>query len=115
MSAGKHRLTNLTVLVDYNKFLSYNRADEVQELEPLGDKLRAFGFGVREVDGHDVEELREVLSNLPVEPDKPSAIVCHTVKGKGLTATENSAAWHHKARVSPEEFQELYAELGVTG
>lgn len=113
LSAGKHRLTSLTVIVDYNKFLSYNRADEVQELEPLADKLRAFGFGVREVDGHDVEQLREALTDLPAERDKPTAIVCHTIKGKGLQATENSADWHHKARVSPEEFDELYAELGV--
>src|SRR5207247_10462598 len=113
LSAGKHRLTNLTVLVDYNKFLSYNRAPEIQELEPLADKWRSFGFGVREVDGHDVDALREVLGNLPVEPDRPNAIVCHTVKGKGLRVTENNASWHHKARVDAEELRELYAELEV--
>lgn len=113
LSAGKHRLTNLTVLVDYNKFQSYNPASEIQDLEPLADKWRSFGFGVREVDGHDVDALREVLSSLPVEDARPSAIICHTVKGKGLRSTENSAEWHHKARVSAEELEALYAELEV--
>jgi len=113
LSAGKHGLTSLTVLVDYNRFLSYNPAHEVQELDPLADKWRAFGFGVSEVDGHDVQALRDVLGNLPVEPGKPSAIVCNTIKGKGLRATENNGDWHHKARVTPEEFKDLYAELEV--
>jgi transketolase len=113
LSAGKHRLTNLTVLVDYNKFQSYNPAPEIQDLEPLTDKWRSFNFGVREVDGHDVDALREVLTSLPVEPAKPTAIICHTVKGKGLGATENSPDWHHKARVGAEELAALYAELGV--
>lgn len=115
LSAGKHRLANLTVLVDYNKFQSYNPAYEIQDLEPLTDKWRSFGFGVREVDGHDVDALREVLSSLPLELDRPSALICHTVKGKGLRATENSAEWHHKSRVSPDELEALYAELEVAG
>jgi transketolase len=113
LSAGKHRLTSLTVLVDYNKFLSYNRADEIQSLEPLADKWRSFGFGVREVDGHDVDALRKALGDLPVEPDRPSALICHTVKGKGSSLTENNASWHHKARVGAEELGQLYTELEV--
>ncbi len=111
LSAGKHRLERLIVIVDYNRFLSYNRADEIQALDPLADKWRSFGFGVREVDGHDVAALQAALTEIPVEPGRPSAIICHTVKGKGLRATENNADWHHKARVAPEELKALYAEL----
>ncbi len=113
LSAGKHRLTSLTVMVDYNRFQSYGPSVDIQDLEPLADKWRAFGFGVREVDGHDVEELREVLGALPVEAGRPSAIVCHTVKGKGLRSTENNPAWHHKSRIDPAEIQTLVEELGV--
>jgi transketolase len=114
LSAGKHRLTSLTVIVDYNRFLSYNRDYEVQELEPLRDKWRSFGFGVAEVDGHDIDALRDAFRRLPLETDKPSAIICHTVKGKGLRATENNPDWHHKARIDDEELARLYAELEVT-
>lgn len=111
MSAGKHRLDNLTVLVDYNKNQSYGSTFEVQDLEPFGDKWRAFGFGVAEVDGHDVNDLQSVLSRLPFEPGRPNAIICHTVKGKGFSFVENNMDWHHKNRVSEEEIQSLLAEL----
>jgi transketolase len=111
MSAGKHKLDNLTVLVDYNKNQSYGTTYEVQDLEPFGDKWRAFGFGVAEADGHSVSELQSVLSRVPFEPGKPSAIICHTVKGKGFSFVENNMDWHHKNRISEEEIQSLLAEL----
>ena len=113
LSAGKHRLSNLTVLVDYNKHQSYSSTHEVQDLEPLVDKWKAFGFATAEVDGHDVEALRSVLNNLPINQDKPTAIICHTVKGKGVEFIENDMAWHHKSRVSDEELDSLYAALGA--
>src|SRR5207245_5890719 len=84
LAAGKHRLAGLTVLVDYNKHQSYGSTALVQNLEPLADKWRAFGFGVAEVNGHDVAALREVLAALPVDAEKPTAVICHTVKGKGV-------------------------------
>ena len=111
MSAGKHKLDNLTVLVDYNKNQSYGSTFEVQDLEPFSDKWRAFGFAVAEVDGHDVNDLKSVLSRLPFEPGRPNAIICHTVKGKGFSFVENNMDWHHKNRVSEEEIQSLLAEL----
>ena len=113
MCAGKHQLSNLTVLVDYNKNQSYGPTFEVQDLEPLADKWRAFGFGTAEVDGHDVSQLRSVLLNLPVEANKPTAIICHTVKGKGVEFVENNMQWHHKSKVSDEELQALFAALEV--
>jgi transketolase len=111
LSAGKHRLSNLTVIIDYNKYQSYGSTQEVQNLEPLADKWRSFGFAVSEVDGHNVDELRNTLSTLPIDEERPSAIVCHTVKGKGVSIIENNMEWHHKSRVSDEEIQILLAEL----
>ncbi len=113
MCASKHQLSNLTVLIDYNKQQSYSTTYEVLDLEPFGDKWRAFGFAVEEVDGHDVHQLRAVLKRVPFEPNKPSAIICHTIKGKGVSFVENNLTWHHKNKVSEEEVKSLLAELEV--
>ena len=110
--ASKYKLNNLKVLVDYNKHQSYGSTYEIMDLEPLGDKWRSFGFAVAEVDGHNVDELRASLTALPLDPEKPSAIICHTVKGKGISFVENNMEWHHKSRVSADEIQALYAALG---
>jgi len=111
LCAGKHKLNNLTVLVDYNKHQSYGSTAEVLDLEPFADKWRAFGFATREVDGHDVEALRSVLSELPFESDKPNAVICHTVKGKGIGCAENNMKWHHVSKLSEEDVSELLKEL----
>jgi transketolase len=111
MCAGKHKLSNLTVMVDYNKHQSYGTTYEVQDLEPLADKWRAFGFAATEVDGHSVEELRSVLLNLPLQSNKPTAIICHTVKGKGIPFAENNLKWHHKNKVSDQEIESMLAAL----
>lgn len=111
LSAGKHALSNLTVLVDYNKMQSYGLTSEVQDLEPFADKWRSFGFAVREVDGHDVDALRSVLRQVPFESKKPGVVICHTVKGKGIPVIENDPGWHHKSRLTPEELVMLLASL----
>ncbi len=111
MAAAKHRLSNLTAVIDYNKMQSYGFVSEVQDLEPLADKWRAFGFAVTEVDGHDPEALRGVFTNLPLETDRPNAVICHTVKGKGIPFAENQPDWHHKSRIPPEQIAEMYAAL----
>jgi transketolase len=96
LSARKHGLDNLLLIVDYNKLQSFGPVAEVMPLEPLADKLRAFGFAVREVDGHDVEALRKVLV-LPFEAGRPGALIAHTIKGGGIAVCEHDPAWHHKA------------------
>ncbi|HUN53417.1 MAG TPA: transketolase [Candidatus Sulfotelmatobacter sp.] len=112
MSAGKHRLDNLTVIVDYNKHQSYASTAEVQDLEPLGDKWRSFGFAVREVDGHDVPALGRAFASLPLAGGgKPNAIIAHTVKGKGVSFAENNMAWHHKSNLPAAELAAVYREL----
>ena len=107
MSAGKHKLTNLTAIVDYNKHQSYSSTAEVQDLEPFADKWRSFGFGVHEVDGHHVGELRAALGDTPFEAGKPNALICHTIKGKGVSFAENNMQWHHKAKISDADIQSL--------
>ncbi len=111
LCAGKHRLDKLTVIVDYNKHQSCGSTFEIQDMEPFGDKWTSFGFGVREVDGHDVGELRSAFSELPFAPNKPSAIVAHTVKGKGVDFVENNLEWHHKSKITDDEIQALFSTL----
>jgi len=111
LSASKHRLDNLTVLVDYNHMQSYSTTAEVPDLEPMGDKWRAFGFAVKEVDGHDVEALRANLASAPFEPGRPSVLICHTIKGRGIPELEGNAFWHHKNKVTDEEVDALLVAL----
>jgi transketolase len=111
LCAGKHRLANLTAIIDYNKIQSAGPTREIQDLEPLADKWRAFGFAPVEVDGHDVAALRQVLLATPAQPERPTAIICHTVKGKGIPFAENDPNWHHKAKVAPATIAKMYAAL----
>jgi transketolase len=112
MCAGKHRLSALTIIVDYNKMQSYGSTREVQDLEPLVDKWRAFNFATVEVDGHNVAEMRDTFARLPFDSDRPSAVICHTIKGKGIPFAEQQATWHHKSRLPEEEIDALYDALG---
>lgn len=112
LCAGKHRLSNLTIVVDYNKQQSYDTTFAVQDLEPLADKWRAFNCAVAEVDGHDVAALRGVFGRLPIEPGRPSVVICHTVKGKGIPAVERNLKFHHLNSVSSEEADALIRGLG---
>ena len=112
MGASKHRLDNLTAIVDYNKFQSYGPTSVVLELEPLLDKWTSFGFAAEEVDGHDVAALRDKLRALPYSSGRPSALICHTVKGKGVPDAEHNADWHHKNKLSTAELTSIRAVLG---
>ncbi len=112
MSAGKHKLSNLTIIVDYNKQQSYGATAEVMDLEPFSDKWRAFGFAVEEVDGHDVTALRRVFDRLPFDPARPSAVICHTIKGRGIDFVEGDLSWHHKSKITARDRAELLAGLG---
>jgi len=103
LSAAKHRLSNLSVWIDYNKLQSYGSVKEVMNLEPLVKKWESFGFSVREVDGHDIQALEAAARSLPIENGRPSAVICHTIKGKGLPFAEQNPEWHHKSRLSESE------------
>lgn len=110
--ASHHHLDNLIATVDYNKIQSFGTVKEVLDLEPLGDKWRSFRWTMREIDGHDHEQINNALINVPFSPGKPSVIVAHTVKGKGVSFMENRLEWHYR---SPDEYQlaKALAELGV--
>ncbi len=111
LHASKHQLDNLVAIVDYNKLQSYGRIEDVLPLEPLADKWRAFGFAVREVDGHDVNALGATFAALPFEKGKPNAVIAHTLKGRGISFAELDATWHHKSTVDEAMIERLRAAL----
>lgn len=111
--APHHRLDNLVLIVDYNKIQSFGSVAEVLNLEPLGGKFAAFGWRVVEIDGHDYEAIERALTGAVASADgKPTVIVCHTVKGKGVSFMENELAWHYK---SPNADQVARARLELEG
>jgi transketolase len=109
--APHHRLDNLVALIDHNKIQSFGSVKEVLDLSPLADKWRAFGWSVREIDGHDHEHIHAALQAVPFESGRPSLVIAHTIKGKGVSYMENALAWHYK---SPDDAQlaAALAELG---
>jgi len=113
LCASKHQLDHLTVIIDYNKQQTYGTIAEVQDLEPFAAKWEAFGFSVCEVNGHDVAALKNTLAAVPFTAHKPTAIICHTIKGKGVSFTERNLSWHHKTRVSAAEASSLLAALAT--
>ena len=112
--ASHHSLDDLVAIIDYNKVQSMGTVKEVLDLEPLVDKWRAFGWAVREVDGHDLEQVDDVLSRVPFAPGRPSCVVAHTIKGKGVSFMENTVLWHYRAPQG-KEFEAALAELQARG
>ncbi|HLA85158.1 MAG TPA: transketolase [Thermoguttaceae bacterium] len=110
MFAPQHRLDNLVAIVDYNKIQSLGHVKDVLDLEPFADKWRAFRWATREVDGHDVHQIEETLRAVPFEPGKPSCVLAHTVKGKGVSFMEDSVLWHYRSPQG-DEYQRAIAEL----
>ena len=110
--AAQHRLENLIGIVDYNKIQALGFVKDVLNLEPFAEKIRACGWSVREVDGHSVEELESTLKAVPFEAGKPSWVIAHTVKGKGVSFLENTVACHY-GHVSDEQLALALRELGV--
>ena len=108
--APHHRLDNLVAIVDYNKIQSLAPVVETLSLEPFADKWRAFGWEVREVNGHDHGTLQEELSALPWRPGKPACLIAHTTKGKGVSFMENTVAWHYRT-AKGADFEQALREL----
>jgi transketolase len=95
--AGHWKLDQLVAIVDYNKIQSFGRVCDVLDLEPFADKWRAFGWEVREIDGHDHQQIHAALRSAPWSTCRPSVVIAHTVKGKGVPAMEDNLAWHYKS------------------
>jgi transketolase len=109
--AAHHELDNLLLIVDYNRIQSFGRVREVLDLDPLGDKFRAFRWAVREVDGHAMGQLADTLGNLPLEPGKPGVVIAHTQKGKGVSFMEGDLSWHYRSPTE-EQLTRALEELG---
>lgn len=108
--AGHHKLDNLIAIIDYNKLQAYGRISEILELEPFVDKWKAFGWEVKEVDGHDVNKIESVLINLPFKKKKPSVLISHTIKGyKGVGRHINKVSSQYKPPTK-EEYEDFMKE-----
>ncbi|MCK9275944.1 MAG: transketolase [Syntrophales bacterium] len=108
--AAHHRLSDLTAIIDYNKIQSLASVEETIRLEPFADKWVAFGWQVREVDGHDHKALTECLSIKAPDNGAPVCVIAHTTKGKGISFMENSVLWHYRSPQG-DEFRAALAEL----
>jgi|SRR5271157_1331410 len=108
--AAHHGLSNLVAIVDYNRIQGIAPVSEVLELAPFAEKWAAFGWGVREVDGHDHRALQTALEAARLAPGKPSCLLAHTVKGKGVSFMENTVLWHYRIPRGAE-FDAALAEL----
>lgn len=97
--AARHKLQNLTVIIDYNKWQATGRSQEVLQIEPVAEKWRCFGWSVQEVDGHDEKVLQEALTAPSVHP---RCIVAHTIKGKGIPFMEDDNNWHYRIPTKQE-------------
>ncbi|MEI6632905.1 MAG: transketolase [Chlamydiota bacterium] len=95
MFAAHHRLSNLVAVVDDNGQQAMGKTRDIIDLSPLGAKWRAFGWDVREVDGHSVPELRGVLCAAGEGPGRPRAVIARTVSGRGVSFMEGEVKWHY--------------------
>ena len=110
MSAVKYRLDNLTVIMDYNKAQIDGYTKDVMDLEPLADKWKAFGWHVITIDGHDFGQIIDALDEAETVKNRPTYIIAHTVKGKGVSFMENVVSWHGVAP-KREEGDRAIAEI----
>lgn len=108
--AAHHQLDNLVVIVDYNKFQSLKLVRETLNLEPFAGKWNHFGWDAREVDGHDHGAMIDLLGKLPLTPRKPTCLIAHTTKGKGVSFMENQVLWHYRT-ARGEEYNAAIKEL----
>lgn len=112
MTAQHYGLDNLIVIVDRNKIQQGDFTEKISRMENLPERWKAFGFAVRQIDGHDHGALLRSFSDLPFQTGMPSCIVANTIKGKGVSFAENKPAWHHGVPTS-EQLSAAAAELGV--
>ena len=110
MIAAQHKLDNLICIVDRNRIQMMDRTERISTLEPLADKWLAFGWAVREVDGHDHAALLAAFAGIPLVPGRPSCIIAHTRKGRGVSFIEDRADWHHRVPTE-EELDAALSEL----
>ena len=114
MFAPAHQLDNLVAIVDDNKWSALQRSRAPMALDPLAEKWSAFGWRTVEVDGHDATALLAALQRVPLEPERPTALIAHTVKGKGVSFMEDDLEWHYRPP-SSADVERALRELGGSG
>jgi transketolase len=110
MSAGNYKLANLCVFIDCNKYQIDGSTQEVMDIEPLEEKLKAFKWNVIRIDGHSMDQILHALKKAREETTKPTAIIADTIKGKGVSFMEKGNSWHGTAP-SREQLQKALQEL----
>ncbi|MCP4679649.1 MAG: transketolase [Deltaproteobacteria bacterium] len=110
--APQQELDNLVAIIDHNRLQALDQLTEIVGLGSLAQKFEAFGWAVKEVDGHNLGRLIETFDGLPFVPKKPNLIVAHTTKGKGVSFMENEPIWHYRMP-NPEEMEQACNELGI--
>jgi transketolase len=113
MCAAHHQLDNLCVIIDYNKLQSDNRNDAILRLEPLAAKWRAFDWAIAEIDGHDIAQILATFRRAGATHSRPSVIIAHTIKGKGVPFMENIASWHGSVKLTRAQAEEALLALGA--
>ena len=107
MFAGHHKLNNLLVVVDYNKIQSLGHTKDILDLEPFVDKWKAFRWNVKEIDGHNMDEIYSAVSE---RSEMPTVIIAHTIKGKGVSFMEDTVLWHYRTPKG-DELKEALIEI----
>ena len=111
MAASHYKLDNLCAILDYNHLQIDGNIDDVISPEPFASKFEAFGWNVLDVNGHDFDQLRYAFNQAKQTVDKPTIIIAHTIKGKGVSFMENNYAWHGAAP-NQEQYEQAMKELG---
>jgi transketolase len=112
LTAAHYNLDNLCAIIDNNKLQITGTNAEVCNTDPIDAKFESFGWAVKQVDGNDVKALKEAFAAMPFEKGKPSLIIAHTIKGKGVSFMENSVKWHHGVP-DQEQYKNAIAELDM--
>jgi len=112
MFAAHHQLTNLIIIVDLNGQQAMGYTQDILNIAPLSERWRAFGWDVRDVDGHDITEINRVISDLDTTSGPPHVLIAHTTFGKGVSFMENQIKWHYWP-LSAEEYQQAALEIGA--
>ena len=113
LQAAHYKLNNLILVIDYNKLSSYRNVNESINLESLTNKVSSFNFHTIEIDGNNMEQVVNALNEAYQVTDKPIAIICNTIKGKGISFMENNPKWHN-GQISDEEYKIAMQDLGYS-
>ncbi|SHF72358.1 transketolase [Caldanaerobius fijiensis DSM 17918] len=111
ISASRLRLDNLVGIIDANRLQAYERTDNIQTISSLKNKFENFGWAVLEIDGHNLYEIEKTFNNIPLMQNKPTMIIAHTVKGKGIKEMEDKLEWHYKSP-KVDDLDKFIKEIG---